>query len=398
MTKSSVCPCCGHSGLDSFYSVRQVPVHSVTLLRTPQEADAIGTGDIELALCRNCGFIHNAAFEGTKLDYFHDYVSTQAKSDVFSAFHRRLAEDLIRRHDLHGRQVVEIGCGQGEFLQLLAKLGDNQGIGFDPAYEPTTQLPPNVRIIKDLYSDRHPEAASDFVCCKMTLEHIDSVGTFVAGVRQAMGDDPARTVFFQVPDASRVLAEGAFWDVYYEHCSYFAGGTLKNLFQRAGFEVTSISRDYGNQYLMVEGHPAAVGAAAPPVEDVGDVIAAVERFRTEVPRQIEAWREHLRCCAASGRRTVLWGGGSKAVAFLTTLRIGSEIDAVVDINEEKHGTYLARTGHLVVSPQQVAARRPDTVIVMNPMYCREVSMLLHSLDCHPEIVPVTTALGAMVPA
>ena len=28
-------------------------------------------------------------------------------------------------------------------------------------------------------------------------------------------------MFFQVPDMSRVLRDLAFWDIYYEHCSYF---------------------------------------------------------------------------------------------------------------------------------------------------------------------------------
>ena len=193
MTETPICPCCGESAGQPFYEVRAVPVHSVTVLRTPQDARAITTGTIALSLCEHCGFVFNSAFEPGKQDYFHDYVSTQAASAVFNSFHRRLAQDLIDRHDLHGRDVVEIGCGQGEFLTLLAGLGGNHGTGFDPAYETGAPLPKGVRIIKDVYSSRHAEAAGDFIACKMTLEHIGDVGAFVSGVRRACGDEARRT-------------------------------------------------------------------------------------------------------------------------------------------------------------------------------------------------------------
>ena len=57
--------------------------------------------------------------------------STQAVSPTFNAFHERLARDLIARFDLHGKRVVELGCGQGEFVTMLAEFGGNEGYGFD---------------------------------------------------------------------------------------------------------------------------------------------------------------------------------------------------------------------------------------------------------------------------
>ena len=42
---------------------------------------------------------------------------------------------------------------------------------------------------------------------------------FVARIRRAL--QPGTPVFFELPDLERVLVERAFWDIYYEHCSYF---------------------------------------------------------------------------------------------------------------------------------------------------------------------------------
>ena len=387
------CPCCGGLAGAPFYEVPRVPVHSVTVLRTPEAARAITTGRIALSLCEQCGFVFNAAFDGNKQDYFHDYVSTQAASSVFNSFHRRLAQDLIDRHGLHGRDVVEIGCGQGEFLQLLASLGGNRGTGFDPAYEPSTELPRDVRIIKDVYSARHAEAAGDFIACKMTLEHIDTVASFVGGVRDAAGDDPARVVFFQVPDAAHIFAQAGFWDVYYEHCSYFCPGTLRTLFEAAGFAVSTVRSDYDGQYLMVEGNPTSRPHAPMPPADLAAIVSLVRRFAREVPEHLAGWSRDLAAGKRAGRRTVLWGGGSKAVSFLTTLGITDEIEAAVDQNHEKHGSFLAVTAHPVIGPEALRDAPIDRVILMNPIYQEEVAAQLDRLNCRAELLAVTSPLA-----
>ena len=62
----------------------------------------------------------------------------------------------------------------------------------------------------------------------------------------------------------------------------------------------------------------------------------------------------LRRLADEGKRVVIWGSGSKAVSFLTTLRVPDLIAAVVDINPHKHGKFLAGTGHEIVGPRALA--------------------------------------------
>ena len=63
-------------------------------------------------------------------------------------------------------------------------------------------------------------------------------------------------VVFEVPDVLRVLREGAFWDVYYEHCSYFAARLARRPLPRAaGFEVLANRLDFDDQYLVLEARP-----------------------------------------------------------------------------------------------------------------------------------------------
>ena len=124
-------------------------------------------------------------------------------------------------------------------------------------------------------------------------------------------------------------------------------------------------------------------------------IAEVRRFSREVPQILADWSHDLKRHKAAGKRTVLWGGGSKAVAFLTTLGVTDEIEAAVDINPEKHGSFLAVTAHPVIAPEQLRGQQIDRVIVMNPIYCDEIAARLRDLGVAAELIPVTTVLARL---
>ncbi len=135
------CPSCASAGPSSFYELGHVPAHDALLMPDRESALADARGDIRLAFCPSCGFIFNASFDPQLQAYAPGYEGTQAFSPTFSAFAQRLASDLIARYNLHGKDILEIGCGMGEFLTLLCQIGNNRGVGFDPAYAPGTGTP-----------------------------------------------------------------------------------------------------------------------------------------------------------------------------------------------------------------------------------------------------------------
>ncbi len=387
------CPACGSTDLSIFYEVTGVPVHSVLLLFDREEALNYTTGDIRLAFCPTCGFISNIAFDPTLHEYSDRYEETQGFSPTFSAFHRNLAQHLIDRYDLHGKDILEIGCGKGEFLTLLCELGGNRGVGIDPAYVPgrlQSEASEQIIFVQDFYSEQYAHLQADFVVCKMTLEHIPDVAAFVSMVRRAIGDQTDTTVFFQIPEIRRILRDLEFVDVYYEHCSYFSAGSLARLFRRCGFDVLDLWTDYDDQYLMIEARPGDGEGTdlLPQADDLAALAADVAYFAESVRSELEKWSEIIQRVRDNNQRAVLWGGGSKAVAFLTTLGIRDEIQYAVDINPHKHGAYLAGTGQEVVAPAFLRDYRPDLVIIMNPVYVDEITANLAAMGLQPEIVSV----------
>jgi SAM-dependent methyltransferase len=374
-----------------FYSVDRAPAHSVLLMPAREQAINYPHGRIDLGFCSTCGFISNLSFDPGLHEYSSQYEETQGYSPTFNAFHRRLAEDLIERYGLRGKEVIEIGCGKGEFLSLLCEIGNNRGVGFDPSFvegRAAGRIVDGIEFVKDFYSEKYADYTADFVCCKMTLEHIQDTAGFISTVRRSIGERRDTVVLFQVPEVTRIFQEIAFWDIYYEHCSYFSEASLGRLFARCGFRVEKQWFDYGNQYLMIEARPGDAGDVRPALWPVADVAASVATFEVQCARRLAYWKRLVSELRASGSRAVLWGGGSKAVAFLTTLGVTDEIPYAVDINPNKHGTYLAGSGQEIVAPEVLKQYKPELVILMNPMYRDEVGRSLAEMNVDADLVSV----------
>lgn len=392
MGRVSTCPSCGTGEMEPFYYVRSVPTNSCILLTSPEEARAYPRGDIVLGFCPHCGFVSNVAFDPNLTEYSDRYEETQEFSPTFTAFHKDLTTRLIERFDLHDKDIIEIGCGKGAFLNLLCELGGNRGIGFDPGYvddRVETTRAKEVKFVKDFFSKKYAQHRGDFVCCKMTLEHIPATADFIETARLAVRDQ-GTVVFFQVPEATRILRDCAFEDIYYEHCSYFSPGSLARLFRQNGFDILSIETEYDDQYLTIEARPLA-GPKNGPLPQENDLHALrqhVATFAERCRRKLEGWRLRLKELSAKRKRVVLWGSGSKGVSFLTTLGIIDQVKYVVDINPYRQGYFMPLSGQEIVSPELLREYVPHAVIIMNPVYCDEIRRNLDRLGLKPELIPV----------
>jgi hypothetical protein len=388
----SRCNCCGGAGLRIFYRVRNVPVHSCLMLSSREEALAFPRGDIELGFCPGCGFIGNTRFDPALERYSAAYEETQAYSPRFLRFLDEVWDDQIARFELGpGMSALEIGCGKGEYLVGLCERSGCGGIGLDPGYRPErtrSAAADRITFIRDFYGPKYSHLRADYVSCRHTLEHIAPVRDFVRLVRETIGDRRHVNVFFELPDMERVLQQGAFWDVYYEHCSYFTRGSLARLFRSVGFDVHRLYKAYDDQYLMLEAQPAVqpTDALLPQENDLATVTSLVTRFERQVGERLQSLANQVARHRDRGHRLAIWGSGSKCVSLISSLDLGSGPVTVVDINPHKHGKFLAGSGLEIVSPDALRQLRPEVVLVMNSIYSDEIRHDLAARSLHPELI------------
>lgn len=392
------CRACGADGLVEIARGTGLPVNNARVFRERDEARGVPVGEMQLAVCPSCGFIANMRFDPGLVVYDSTYEEQQSYSPTFTAFADGLASELVARWNLHGKRLVEIGCGKGDFLAALCAIGGNDGIGIDPSAvrgRLNGAGAERVTLVPEMYSARSRPLEADAVFCRHTLEHIADVAGFVRALRRSLEGRPGTRVFFEVPDAMRVLREGAFWDVYYEHCSYFTPGSLARLFRREGFVVDDVRLGFEDQYVLLDAHAAAGGNGTAregrphPAEDApADLLRAGEAYAARVGALVAYWRRRIGDVRAAGGRVAIWGSGSKCVAFLSETGVGPSIDAVVDVNPHRQGRYLPGSGRIVAAPDALSLLRPALVIIMNSVYRVEIAASLHAMDVDAQVEAV----------
>ncbi len=387
------CPACGQRGLRVFFGEDSVPQNSCLLLDDPATAAGFPRGRLEIAFCHGCGFVTNTAFQPGSAEYSQRYEETQGFSGRFMAFAQELARRWVADYNLGNRTCLEIGCGKGEFLIEMVKAGAGNCIGIDPGVHPERIEDPEadqIEWIIDFYDERYTHIDADVVICRHTLEHIPNVYEFMSGIRRAVGDRPETVVLFELPNVARILHEVAFWDIYYEHCSYFSLGSLARLFRRTGFEVVELSREYDDQYLLIAAHPSPItpGAGEPLVaeDDMDELRQGVDNYRSGYQKLTDEWRDRLNALRADGGKAVIWGSGSKGVSFISNLDITDEVVAAVDINPHKWGKFMVGSNHEIVAPAALTEIKPDLVVAMNPIYLKEIQADLDALGVDAELV------------
>ena len=389
-----VCPVCDSKNIDIFIEIPDIPVYCNLLFSSRREAINAPRSDIRLGFCNNCTHVYNYAFDPDLIDYTLDYENSLQFSPRFQEYATQLAADLVKRHQLYNKDIIEIGCGDGDFLALLCELGNNRGLGFDPSHVPdldSTGYKKNITFIRDYYSEHFSHYTADMICCRHLLEHIQYPCDFLGGIRQTVNNYLNTTLFFEVPNALFTFRDLGIWDLIYEHCSYFSEGSLAYLFNACGFEIKKLSETFAGQFLCIECLPMS---NQPTINTAFRVftekmVEYVEVFAEKYYSKVKQWQLKLNRMEEDKKNVVVWGAGSKGATFLNVLLPArSLVKYVVDVNPRKQGKYVSGSGQKIVSPDSIREYQPDVICVMNPIYSNEIQKMINGMNLRANLVSV----------
>ncbi|MFS8520987.1 MAG: methyltransferase domain-containing protein [Micromonosporaceae bacterium] len=383
------CDACGEDELVRFADLGTVPVLCGVHWPDRSAALASPSGRMVLAYCRTCAYVRNVAFEPELLVYDASMDTNLHHSASFQRFSRELVAHLAQRFELAGKRVVDIGCGQGEFLRELCHHAGCTGAGWDAMYAGPTGPDPSGAEFHAGFAPRGGGLGRfDAFTSRHWFEHLDDPYEFLVDLREQADGRPVRG-YVEVPDACYDLATAG-WEVIYPHVSYFDAYSLCRIFQRAGWRVDATGTYFSGMFRWIEVSvnipPRDGGAPLPTVADRDRQLAAIEGFAVRYRKERDQWRGIVADLADRGARPALWGAGSRSVQFLAAADPDRRLAAVVDVNPRKWGRFLPGAGHRVDPPASLAAVRPAAVIITNPAYRDEISRSLAELSVHADLL------------
>lgn len=383
------CPICGDADAEGVLRLPSVPTLPNARVADHEQAVSMTRGPIELVVCLRCTHLYNAAFDAALLTYDASYDNSLHFSPTFVAYAEELASDLERAFGLDGATIAEIGCGSADFLSILCERTASRGYGFDPSVD-LDRIPARRSDRVRLAAAEYPLDGTlrpDLLITQHVLEHLDDpVGllrSVVPSVRVGGG------CYHEVPNGAQMIHDVALWDLIFEHVSYFVPASFRLAMTSAGLDPTAGGTSFGDQYLWSRSRPGAVEPEPPSETERSDALGATRTFARRSGEILDDAASRIDQAHRSGP-VVLWGAGSKGVMFLNLVEGAASIEAVVDVNPRKLGTYVPGAGQVISGPEVVRVLEPGTVFVANPIYLAEIRRTVDALAPGWRAEPVWT--------
>ena len=372
------CPLCRAEACLTLLDRPKVAALSNRCYATREAARAAPCGQLKLVQCAACGFVFNCRFDPALINYDTDYESDQSGSPRFTRHLDEIRARLLSFTTGRKARIMEIGCGQGDLLEVLVEQGIDRirAVGYDTTWR-HRPLPPGLRIEATAFGAAPRTERSDFdlVLTRHVIEHVaDPVG-LLRHMAAAMG--PSGRVCIETPALEWIIAGNQMQDFFYEHCNYFTATSLTDACRRAGLGNVRVETTFAGQYLWAEAQATTETSSPAPV--VGDYCLDAQFFAR--------WRTTLLARTGTGA-IALWGAGAKGVTFAAeTDPSATLIACLIDVNPNKQGKFVGRSGHPVVSPAAAADFEICAIVVMNPNYHEEIAGMADAVGLHVPLLP-----------
>ncbi len=337
---------------------------------------------LNLYRCPECGLVQ---FNADPVPYYRDVIRAGGLSSTMTDLRREQFEHLISTYHLEGKKFIEVGCGSGEFLQILEKFPVHAyGIEHKPGLVKKAQG--NDLSVWEFFPEtkdaRFPGAPYDVFLSFNFLEHLPDPSTMLQAIYNNLNADGIGLI--TVPALEYIAARGIYYELIHDHLAYYSSKSLRRLMELNGFEVLEekiINRDTLSvtvrkmpDFIFSDEVSFISGKATDDSADASLAASLVEGYG-KVTDEIEALIVLLR---SSGKRLALWGAGHQGFTLASTTALGTFASYIIDSATFKQGRY-APASHLKIVPPIYYNQDPtDAILIVAPGYTDEIAQLIRS--------------------
>jgi cyclopropane fatty-acyl-phospholipid synthase-like methyltransferase len=316
---------------------------------------AADTGvDLTLCQCSGCGL---AQLAGEPVPYYREVIRAAGISRTLEEAKLRQFTEFVEKHGLKGKKIIEIGCGRGEFLSVLARL-DVNAYGLEYSEASVVHCLKNGLKVSRGYvesaSQRLEHAPFDAFLVLMFLEHMPRPNDALLGIHANLTENGVGLI--EVPNFDMILRSNLFSEFTSDHLCYFSRETLGTTLHLNGFEIVEFNElrdDYVLSAVVRKRRKLDVTCFA---DRQAGIKAALDAFIAQFPE----------------KKVAIWGAGHQALAIIAMTGIAGKIRYVVDSAPFKQGKFTPATHLPVVAPDTLRSIPVDAVIIMAGAYSDEV--------------------------
>jgi 2-polyprenyl-3-methyl-5-hydroxy-6-metoxy-1,4-benzoquinol methylase len=265
---------------------------------------------------------------------------------------------FIDKCSLAGKRVLEVGCGQGEFLEML-KGFNVHGFGIENNQQLVDlATKKGLSVYRDFAGDgihTLPGAPYDAFMQFNFIEHQPDPNGMVRCIRENLV--PMGVGLVTAP-SFEYIRNDCVYEVMRDHLAYYSERTLSFLFEKNGFDV--LERGIVNKdtvYVVVRRQEHLTR----------------DTFRTnyrQIKDDLNLFEDNM---TEDGRRLAFWGASHQCFTAASFLNRPDKVESIVDSAKFKQGKFSPASHIPIVAPEQFFASPSDALLILAPGYTDEIA-------------------------
>jgi 2-polyprenyl-3-methyl-5-hydroxy-6-metoxy-1,4-benzoquinol methylase len=320
--------------------------------------------DLEVYQCSGCGLVQ---LRNEPVHYYKEVVRASGFSSDMKEFRLKQFGDFVQQNALTGKKIIEVGCGRGEYLSLIAQCGV-QTYGLEYAENSVAECRKNGLTVyqgfvegRD-YRIEHQPFDAFFLGF---LEHLPDPNSVLRGIYANLSDDAVGMI--EVPNFDMILRNNLFSEFMRDHLFYFTKETLRTTLALSGFEIVSCTEIWYDYILS-----AVVRKRKK--TDISSFQEHQDRIKGDLDDYINRF---------GSTSVATWGAGHQALALFCLFDLGGMIKYVIDSATFKQGKFTPATHVPIVSPDMLISDPAEAVIIMAGSYSDEIGKIMS--ETYPQI-------------
>lgn len=404
------CIACGHA-LSPLMTLDDMPASAQNI---PAASELAEDHPLSLTLCQcpSCGLVQ---FDTEPVDYYRDVIRAGGGTSTMTRLrHEEYARLLtaMQENHIHGRRIVEVGCGRGEFLRMWQNLAEDPegaaALARDQERDPLSGQPnaaplhlvglehkPSLVEEANAVADkkyrvyegfatgdvRYPEGPFDAFVQFNFLEHQPDPCDMLRNIGRNL--KPQALGLITVPSFEYILRYNGYYELLRDHIANYTEFTLQKLLQDCGFEL--LSMDLVNRDTI----EAIVRKADP--DELSELhysgrLIDVSALRDSYDRLSASVNAHIDHLSESHRTMAIWGASHQGFTLAATTKLSGRVEYIIDSAPFKQGRFSPASHIPIVAPDYAVAHPVDEILIVAPGYTDEIAGIIR--ECFDENVRI----------
>jgi 2-polyprenyl-3-methyl-5-hydroxy-6-metoxy-1,4-benzoquinol methylase len=252
--------------------------------------------------------------------------------------------------------ILEVGCGRGEYLNLLSKFFNNV-FGFEYNKKLINSKITKLKIKKfypQIIDKNKSPTNVDGIFCFNFLEHAVSPVLFLQSVLSHL--KPNGFIVIEVPNFEHMFKKKIFYDFTIEHLSYFTKKTLTQLVNLCGLKIKKISS-------FRESHTISFYCQK---------LVNKSNFSNKINFELFSLVSKINQSITKNEKNVIWGACHQSFDLILKTKLLENLSYVVDSSDQKQNRFCPGTKIPIYSPSKLLLNIPDHLIICASSYSNEV--------------------------